>query len=288
VLSRVPVAGHVDVAVLTESARSLEALPASLVRLAGLVADPDVDLRLVVEVVTYDEALTANLLRRANSAVSASRNPVRTVRDAVVRLGMGTVLALAMSASVSGRMRRAMPAYGLAEGELWEHSVTSSLAVDVLRSRASATFAPEASTAALLHDLGKLVLCRFMGPAVLGVIRSSCASDGLTWSAAEERALGIHHGALAGVIAEGWRLPPSIADAVALHHRPADAGDDPLVWAVAAADVLAHAAAGAAPGPQEIALRRSACEVLGVPGEQWPVMAAEVAHRFRELRERYR
>jgi HD-like signal output (HDOD) protein len=290
VLSRVaPGQAHpVDLALLAESARSLEALPASLVRLAGLVADPDADLAPIVEVVTYDEALTANLLRRANSAVSASRSPIRSVHDAVVRLGMGTVLALAMSASLSTRMRRALPQYGLAEGELWEHSVTTSLAIDVLRARSSTTLPPEASTAGLLHDLGKLVLCRFLGPNVLEVVRTAATTEGLSWTAAEQRVLGVHHGALAGMIAEQWRLPPSIIAAVSRHHTPAEGPEDPIVWAVAAADVMAHGAAGASPTPHDLEVRRGACAVLGVPGEQWPAMVAEVGHRFQELRERYR
>ena len=287
VLSRVAPPQPVDVRVVAESARSLEALPASLVRLAGLVADPDVDMRLIVEVVTYDEALTANLLRRANSAVSAARNPIRTVHDAVVRLGMGTVLALAMSASMSSRMRKALPQYGLAEGELWEHSVATSLAVDVLRGRSGTTLPPEASTAGLLHDLGKLVLCRFLGPSILAMVRDASTTEGLSWTAAEQRILGIHHGQLAGVIAEQWRMPPSIVAGVSLHHTPSKAPGDPVVWAVAAADVMAHASVGTAPTPLDLAVRRGACEVLGVPGDQWPTMVGEVGHRFRELRERY-
>ena len=51
-------------------------------RRAALVAEEDSNLREIVEVVAYDQVLTGALLSRANSVVSAVRNPIRTVHEA--------------------------------------------------------------------------------------------------------------------------------------------------------------------------------------------------------------
>ncbi|MDQ1385811.1 MAG: hypothetical protein QOG65_3190, partial [Actinomycetota bacterium] len=120
------------------------------------------DLAQIVDIVRYDQALTAALLRSANSSWSAARTEIATVRDAVVRLGAGPVLALALGVNVRGRMETAIPAYELAEGELWSHSVLAMLAAETLRSHVGMSHGghklpAETPTAALLHDVGKLV-----------------------------------------------------------------------------------------------------------------------------------
>src|SRR3954447_21571304 len=104
----------------------------SMTRLASLVCDNAPALDGVVEVVRFDQALTASLLASANSSWSASRTRVTTVRDAVIRLGTGPVLSLALGSVVRSRLQRAVPEYGLAEGDLWQHSVAASLAAELL------------------------------------------------------------------------------------------------------------------------------------------------------------
>ena len=108
----------IDLDALAEAAACLDPLPASVVRLAGMVASGEPDLNEIAEIVSYDQALTASLLRSANSSWSATRTPITTVRDAVVRLGYGTVLSLALGVNVRRRMNQAIPAYGLEEGQL--------------------------------------------------------------------------------------------------------------------------------------------------------------------------
>ena len=121
-----------DLDSLAQAASNLEPLPASVARLAAAVAVTDPDLNEIIDVIQYDQALTATLLRSANSAASGSLNPVKTVRDAVIRLGTGSVLWLAVQSSARRRLQRAVPEYGLSEGELWRHSVGASLAAAAL------------------------------------------------------------------------------------------------------------------------------------------------------------
>ena len=112
-----------------------------------------------MEIVQFDEALTASLLRSANSSWSASRSEITTVRDAVIRLGASPVLALTLGMNGSGAISGdALPKYGLSEGELWRHSVAASLAAELLTQLAAHRPPPETATAALLHDVGKLVM----------------------------------------------------------------------------------------------------------------------------------
>jgi HD-like signal output (HDOD) protein len=196
----------------------LQPLPMSVTRLAGLVADPATDIAEIAQVIAFDQVLTASLIRAANSPVHGARSPVTTVRDAVVRVGTGTVLAVAMSASVGQRMSRPLPQFGLAEGDLWSHSVAAALAAELLPRHAGVRVPPETVTAALLHDLGKLVIARIATPesiALMGRVHDQLKAR----VAAERQVLHTDHAFLGGEVAAAWNLPASIVRGVAHHHH---------------------------------------------------------------------
>lgn len=188
---------------LTRSARHIEPLPASVSRLMALTHGNSWSLQDVEQIVRLDQALTLRLLRAANSAASASAIPIATVRDAIVRLGVRSLLSLAMAVGVQKRMTQGLPEYGLSEGELWRHSVASALAIEIMPTLANVPLPPETYTAALLHDVGKLVMARFLGPEVLGRLAHAREQGGLCSLTAEREVLQMHHGELGG------RLPSS-------------------------------------------------------------------------------
>jgi HD-like signal output (HDOD) protein len=245
---------------LLESARSLPPLPVSAIRLAGLVSDPNVDVLDIVETISLDQSLTAAVLRQANSAASSSRTKIGTVRDAVVRLGMNMVLSIALSGHLSKQMMKAVPEYGLGAGELWKHSVLASISTDLVRGRSSVRVPTEAATAALIHDIGKLVLCRYMSPHVLELIAQAGAAEGDDDFEAEVKVLEVHHGDVGALVAEHWRLPESIVNAVKYHHTPSER-PEPICYAVALGNMLAEY------------LTAEGAEVLASPGQRVPVSA---------------
>lgn len=268
----------IDLDSLVRAARDLEPLPASVGRLASLVSDPDSDVKQVVDVIAFDQGLTARLLRMANSAMSASRRPISTVREAVVRMGSGAVLSLATGVHVKRRMNQAIPEYGLSEGELWRHSVAAALAAESLPACVRASVPAEAFTAALLHDVGKLVLCRFLYPEVSELLRSAHREARLTRLQAEVEILHTHHGELGGIIAGQWRLPESIVRGITYHHIP-DASRDPASDAVHVSNVVAKAALAtlAEPEQPEEAFARAIAEALPGPMERLGLAAADLA-----------
>jgi len=204
---------------------NLEPLPASASRLASLVVDENSHVDDIVQIINFDPALTAKLLRAANSAISAPRNPITTVRDAVVRLGPGQVLLLAIGGHVSTQMRASLQSYGLEEGRLWRHSVAAALVAESFRKMRLVRVPAESFTAALLHDVGKLLIGRHVGPEILGEIRQRRES-GKTDAEAETEVLQVDHARLGAAIAKQWGLPESIVRGIALHHDPQSAPFD--------------------------------------------------------------
>jgi putative nucleotidyltransferase with HDIG domain len=210
--------GVVGIDHVIDAANRLEPLSASVARLAELVADTDVDIRDIVEVISYDPMLTASMLRAANSVTSASVRPVTTVHDAVIRMGTGTVLALALSASVAGRLRQPIPGYDMVEGEMWRHSVTAALAAETLAGWSRLAVPAGAPAAALLHDIGKLVLAQTVSPHMLQLIQRTAVTEGRPLTDVESTVLGINHGQVGGLVALHWRLPDAIVEAIINHH----------------------------------------------------------------------
>jgi HD-like signal output (HDOD) protein len=215
----------IDLHALTRSANALDALPASVTRLASIAARDSWNVREVEEVVSLDQALSFRLLRMANSAASASLMPIVTIRDAVVRLGIGSLLSLATATSVQKKLITAIPEYGMSEGELWRHSVASALAAESAAGFCDVELPPETYASALLHDIGKLVLARQLSPDVLGVLALAREQGHLSNLRAESEILGVHHGELGGLIAQHWSLPDRLVTGIIHHHTPGDARD---------------------------------------------------------------
>lgn len=216
----------IDLPLLIEDAQLLEPLPASTTRLAALAAGDAPDLQEVIEVVRLDQALTGRLLSAANSVVSGPRQEIDSIEHAVVRLGPGMVLALAIGGSVRATLSQALEAYDLAEGQLWRHSVACALAIDRARAYCSRPTPGHAFSTAILHDVGKLVLARHLTPEVRSVLQSAQSRRGLSREDAEIEVLHVCHARVGAMICDAWGLPSRIGAAVRYHHRPLSARDE--------------------------------------------------------------
>lgn len=276
----------IDLDEMARAAARLEPLPTSTTRLAALVCEGAPELGQVVEIVQFDEALTASLLQTANSSWSASRTEITTVRDAVIRLGASPVLALTLGMRVRHHLGDALPKYGLSEGELWRHSVAASLAAELLTQWAAHRPPPEAATAALLHDVGKLVMERFLDPDLLDQL-GEAQEHGATRLEAEAAVLGIDHAELGGLIARSWGLPESLVCGIRGHGHPR-AGDDLIVHAVFLADGLAKSVGAGADDNRDGQAEAVAMAELGLSASDIDEIRVLVEQRFAEVEARFR
>lgn len=220
-----PSYGWIDLDAVVTSAGALTPPAPVAIRLTALVSRDDWDMADVVEIASHDPALTARLLRIANSAAYGGLEPLATVRDAVVRLGANQVAAVAVALGARPYLEQKLPALHAAEGLLWRHSVAASLAVEGMPLACGLRPPAEAFSAALLHDIGKVVLCRHLGDDAAQLLERAQQEGGLVSVRAESEILSVDHAELGALIAQAWKLPASLVEAIRLHHAVDQAPD---------------------------------------------------------------
>lgn len=217
--------------------KSFPSMPGVAAKLLTLSKNSDVDVLQVEKILRYDPGLTANILKLTNSAYFGLPSKVGSVRQAVLLLGWKKVIQLVIFSCVNALMDKSVPGYDLPSGELRRHSIAVSVAAEALLKELKIMAPPEIFTAALLHDLGKLVLGGFVKDEMEKI--ESIASQGVPFEAAEHMVLGTDHAEIGAQILKNWSFPSEIVSAVRWHHAP-DAADETnmLIDIVHVANVL--------------------------------------------------
>ncbi len=223
--------------VLVRGIGSLEPLPVTAQRLFELMRGEDVSLGAIAELIEFDQAVAAAVLREA-STVRYAGSGTPTVRDAVLRLGTVAVFNLVLEGYLA-KLRTAAPLYDLSEHELWLHGAAAQLAVRAIRAERPRVGIPElADTAAMIHDIGKLIVARHLHVDVQELTARARAKR-ITFVDAEREVLGTDHAELGAAMAEHWRFPSDIVYAIRHHHTASGITPTPMLDAVVMANFVA-------------------------------------------------
>ncbi|MDD3853610.1 MAG: HDOD domain-containing protein [Syntrophomonadaceae bacterium] len=211
--------GMVSLEQLVAAVNDLPALPHVVVKVMQLSEDPDSTAQDINNVLTQDQSMTARVLRLANSAFYGFPRRISTVTDAVVLLGFRTIRSIVLAASVSEILNQEVGGYALEPGELWRHSQSSAIAARMIAKRVKYPALDVAYTAALLHDIGKVILNNNMKEAYREVVEK-IENTGIPFNEVETDVMGFNHAQVGAQVAEKWNLPPELVEAIMYHHEP--------------------------------------------------------------------
>jgi putative nucleotidyltransferase with HDIG domain len=234
---------------LAEAFEALEAFPAlaeSRSRVMHLVSEESPAPGAVVMAIEADVALVVAVLRLANQVEGGTHGRVDSVVKAVELLSPASVQALATRAQTFDFFDRSSP-WDATPERFRLHALATQRAAGCLATEADYEHRDRLLVAALLHDIGKLVLMiAYPGypEEVHGNART--AEERIH---RERRELGVDHAMVGGVLARRWGLPKSMASIIERHHAEDAEGD---VAFVRLADMLAHYAQGSAVSPAEM------------------------------------
>lgn len=219
---------------------ALPSLPQAVQDALAALQDEAISANAIAERIEHDQAMVARTLRAANTAFYGAPGRVSTIRAAISILGLRAVSALLTAAAVSARFP-AEAKIPLDFKHFWRHALTTAIIAREL-APAIRLDADIAFTAALLHDVGVLVLATSF-PAAYGVARRHAHDADLPLWQAERLVMGLDHGVAGELLAHRWHLPAGITAAIAVHHAmpaPTGVATATLAELVHVADALAH------------------------------------------------
>jgi putative nucleotidyltransferase with HDIG domain len=205
---------------LVAGVKDLVTLPDVAMRIARMVNDPTASASDIGREIGRDAALTARLLRIANSPSFGQYGKIATVSRAITVLGVRQVHDLTVGLT-------AVRAFDGISNELvtmesfWRHSLLCAVAAAHIAAHRGAEPGESAFVAGLLHDIGQLVLfSRAQNEEREALLMSIDASDDLALYQCEQRVLGFDHAAVGWALARNWGLPPSLQACIGMHHEP--------------------------------------------------------------------
>lgn len=216
----------------------LPGVPSVVQKVLAQVEDPNFSFRDLMETVRLDPGITAHVLRMCNSPYYGLVRKVSSLEEALTYLGTNSLVQIILSSELVGHFRANQDGYRLKRGDLWRHCMATALLAQRIGIQVKFQDAATLFTAALLHDVGKLVLSQFVGEQC-EEISALVEDEHLSFVEAERRVLGIDHATLGAAVARKWNFPDPITVAIACHHDLAKSGKyRPLVALVALANLL--------------------------------------------------
>jgi len=230
--------------------------PAIALRILEVVSADEVDFNQLSRIITADPALTARVLRVANSPLFSPKANVDSIATALTRLGSLQVTNIALSFLLVQSLRAHSCHNGFDFTYFWKRSITAAVAADLI-GRQCLGRNDNLFIAGLLHDIGILV--------AFGLVPDYAALfDGrihrrLPLSQEEKERFGFGHCQLGAELLHSWHLPAAITEPIRHHHQPDTAPADwrDAALAIQLGDRIAAVLHGKPAGPKLQALRET-------------------------------
>lgn len=212
---------------LIKGIESLKPMPAVFHQIMTITRDPDSSMDDIAGIILYDPSITANLIRLCNSAYFNLPVKIDSVQDAIKMLGLDRVVDLVLLSSGASNFKHRQQGYGLHEGELWKCAVSSALIAKELAEKLGTGSSRIVFTAALLKDIGKVVLDRFVRDTFQEII-FQVRNNRSSFREAEKKIIGIDHAELGGYIAKKWGFSSKMIDIIRHHHLSDESKKDDM------------------------------------------------------------
>jgi putative nucleotidyltransferase with HDIG domain len=163
---------------------------------------------------------------------------VSTVKEAFARLGTKKGFQAIFNATIDNIAERPCNGYEVSGAELWEHLIETAIASRRIAQVLNISPPEHTFTAALTHDIGKVVLGTF-AEVNTETILALALEEKISFEEAEQRVLGIDHAEVGACLLEHWNLPGSLVGVVRWHHQLENIARDPvIVYLVHVADMI--------------------------------------------------
>ncbi len=209
----------------------LPTLPAVAVKMLQLTSNPDVEYSDIADLVQYDQALSAKILKTVNSSYYSLQQPCPNIKRALTYLGLNTVKSLVLGFSLVDMTRQNGDGFDLMD--YWRRCVYAAAAARRIAMVTGTCDPDEAFIAALMQDIGMLAMHSVLGDEYDKLIEETDGNHMMV-PHSETSSLGFNHAEVGAKLGERWNLPEQIVEPIRQHHtRNSPFGrQSPLVNAV--------------------------------------------------------
>ena len=275
--------GEKRVKKIVRSIKKISSLPTVFSRVNELLNDPTSCAADFVKVISQDQALTARLLRLANSAFYGFPSRIDTVTRAIIIIGFRQLRDLVLATSVLDVFRGVGEDNSFSIEAFWRHSLACGVASRVLTIYKREENPERYFVAGLLHDIGRLVLLESCPEQYREVFMITKEENRLMYEV-EGDVFGFTHAEVGKELLSLWRLPPSLEDAVGFHHDPRG-GDSSSSYedVVHIANILVHASGLGSSGDHFVPpLNQEAWERIGLKKSILELALEKIYKQFEE------
>jgi len=208
---------------LISQTTELVSLPDIYVRVKAVIYDPNSTMTDVSDVLSYDPALCARMLKVANSAFFGFPSKVETVKAATCLLGTQQVHDLVLAATIT-RSFPEIPDNLISMEDFWVNSVRCGLLAKLLAAQCNAKDTERFFVGSLLHDMGHLIMYQTV-PEESQEALITARQNNRPLYLVERDIVGCDYGQVGSQLMQSWNFPQSWIDAVRYQNEPADARD---------------------------------------------------------------
>ncbi|MFV1950817.1 MAG: HDOD domain-containing protein [Nitrospinota bacterium] len=231
---------------------NLPTLPPVMMQVLSLMQDPKTTADDIGKVIVSDQALAANILKVVNSAYYGFPRKINTIIQSILILGFDTIKNIILTTSILDIFSDKGEKGGFDRDRFWEHAIACGVATKIIAERIGCVVQEESFLSGLVHDIGKVVLDRFLHDDFKKIVKK-VNDENILIIDAERSVLGITHAEIGSWLAEEWNMPHSFSHAIAYHHDPLLAKEDTvMVSIVHVSDILCRAIGAGSGGDKKI------------------------------------
>ncbi len=223
---------------IIQSIKDLPPMPQVVIKIQRLISDLNSDITDLAEIIESDQAVAAKVLKMANSAYYGMSGKISSIHQASVLLGYQVLGEIVTMAGTVDILSGSMPGYGYDSQELWKHSLSVAFSAKMIAGIKNKDLIHEAHTAGLIHDVGKIILDRYilenMDPISVYMVQEE-----KSFLDAERYIFGFDHAEIASEVCRTWKIPEKISLAIGCHHQPSISNGDQLSYILHLADYIA-------------------------------------------------
>lgn len=198
--------------------KNLYTLPEIYYNVKSALEDPNKTLHDIGKIIQFDIALSAKIIGMINSAYFSFPRKITNIQHAVSILGRDKIEQLVLTATVTDVFKH-IPKKIIDMTVFWEKSATTALLAQEIAKTVNHERPDNVFTAALLHDIGRLVMLCQSPKHFLKVIEKSDGNQ-LNMIAVELEVFGFSHSQAGAALLKSWQLPELYQQTARYHHFP--------------------------------------------------------------------